>query len=566
MRKRTGLQANTLTEEGGQASILEYYRTSGASIFKALQFDRAFFARLKALGVTIIGRVYESNQLLDNDSQERFIGRVVDHARRFPEVDYWEGYNEAFQRADQGISRYAAMEALRVKRLADVGARAAIGCFSTGQPPLPYGVSGNDGGAAWRAFVPALLAALKHEGILALHEYDAPWMSRLIRGDLWSPHAYGWLCLRYRLVARYLTTLGLQMYHPIAAPRGLRIALTETGIDGGVTGRPGPPGGGWADFEEWPDPALGDYPHQRFWYNWQLGQDAYVTGATGFGDASADPTWHSFSLLRRPEVLRQVVDLENRLPATPVPEENIMQEGVDVSRWQGKVGWARARGAGITFAYLKATEGASWKDPRFEENAAGAEAAGIAWGAYHYFRNGVDVEAQVAVFTSQRQGQLPPAIDFEDTKAAIEPDKMQAFCELVESKIGRPVLYTGVWWWRRVEPFQWATRYPLWLADYTGAVEVPTGWQEWTIHQYTNKGQGASVGVHSTYVDRNRFKGSMEELLALRQAPHVPAVQFAKVAWATEQAARILQAEGLQAEHNYVVEHYVADAIRKRDA
>jgi hypothetical protein len=41
---------------------------------------------------------------------------------------------------------------------------------------------------------------------------------------------------------------------------------------------------------------------------------------------------------------------------------------------------------------------------------------------------------------------------------------------------------------------------------------------------------------------------------------------YEKVAWATEEAARILKREGMQKAHDYIVAQYVADATRKRDA
>ncbi len=39
--------------------------------------------------------------------------------------------------------------------------------------------------------------------------------------------------------------------------------------------------------------------------------------------------------------------------------------GVDVSRYQGDVDWAQARRGGVSFAFLKATEGGDHADPEF---------------------------------------------------------------------------------------------------------------------------------------------------------------------------------------------------------
>ncbi len=41
--------------------------------------------------------------------------------------------------------------------------------------------------------------------------------------------------------------------------------------------------------------------------------------------------------------------------------------------------------AGLRFAYVKATEGGDWTDPRFEKNWREARRAGLRVGAYHFF-------------------------------------------------------------------------------------------------------------------------------------------------------------------------------------
>ena len=46
--------------------------------------------------------------------------------------------------------------------------------------------------------------------------------------------------------------------------------------------------------------------------------------------------------------------------------------GIDVSRYQGKIDWASVRDAGTQFAFIKATEGGDYVDPRFGENWVGA--------------------------------------------------------------------------------------------------------------------------------------------------------------------------------------------------
>ncbi len=59
--------------------------------------------------------------------------------------------------------------------------------------------------------------------------------------------------------------------------------------------------------------------------------------------------------------------------------------GIDISRWQGEIDWGRVRGAGISFAFIKATEGGDHSDPAFPRYWREAAAARIPRGAYHYY-------------------------------------------------------------------------------------------------------------------------------------------------------------------------------------
>src|SRR5688572_21982049 len=59
-------------------------------------------------------------------------------------------------------------------------------------------------------------------------------------------------------------------------------------------------------------------------------------------------------------------------------------QGIDVSYWQGDIDWNTVSNAGISFAYIKATEGGDHVDPKFLQNWYQAKRAGIARGAYHF--------------------------------------------------------------------------------------------------------------------------------------------------------------------------------------
>src|SRR4051812_9741260 len=58
--------------------------------------------------------------------------------------------------------------------------------------------------------------------------------------------------------------------------------------------------------------------------------------------------------------------------------------GVDISKWQGDVDFQALKASGVKFVFMKATEGGDHADDRFPINWAGARAAGLHYGAYHF--------------------------------------------------------------------------------------------------------------------------------------------------------------------------------------
>src|SRR5262245_32769351 len=60
--------------------------------------------------------------------------------------------------------------------------------------------------------------------------------------------------------------------------------------------------------------------------------------------------------------------------------------GIDVSSIQASANWTTIKGAGISFAWCKATEGFTFNDASFTSHMANAKNAGVLIGAYHYAR------------------------------------------------------------------------------------------------------------------------------------------------------------------------------------
>ena len=136
--------------------------------------------------------------------------------------------------------------------------------------------------------------------------------------------------------------------------------------------------------------------------------------------------------------------------------------GIDVARYQGTIDWQQVRRAGISFAYIKATEGADLLDPRFKENWRNARRAGIPRGAYHFYYFCRSPEEQADWYirnVPRRRGDLPPVLDIEwnhtsrtcqrRPAAHVTRAEMHRFLAALTRHYGtRPVIYTTIDFWR----------------------------------------------------------------------------------------------------------------------
>lgn len=209
--------------------------------------------------------------------------------------------------------------------------------------------------------------------------------------------------------------------------------------------------------------------------------------------------------------------------------------GIDVSNHNPPVDWQAVKKANISFAFAKATEGVTFKDKTFATNWSGMKAAGIMRGAYHFFRPAKTAEEQVDNFLQVvkkvlEPGDLPPVLDVEPWPKEVGEawknlafkdriNRVRTWLEKVEQATGeKPIIYTNPSFWREyMRDSQEFTDHPLWLAHYISKPQpdVPAnnwGGNGYTIWQHTESGRVSGV---SGPVDRNRFNGSFDKLVAL---------------------------------------------------
>ena len=191
--------------------------------------------------------------------------------------------------------------------------------------------------------------------------------------------------------------------------------------------------------------------------------------------------------------------------------------GIDISYYQEGIQWNRVRRAGVLFAFIRVSDGATFLDPRFAGNWAGASRVGIMRGAYQYFRPDENpiAQADILIAAVQRdRGELPPVIDVE-AEGGKSPAQIaravKTWLDRVRSKLDvEPIIYTGPEFWRiKVGGADLASQ-PLWLAHYTtGCPTIPAPWTAWTFWQHTDS--GPVPGIDGS-VDLDVFAGTFAEL------------------------------------------------------
>ncbi|WOC16984.1 GH25 family lysozyme [Pseudochrobactrum sp. MP213Fo] len=192
--------------------------------------------------------------------------------------------------------------------------------------------------------------------------------------------------------------------------------------------------------------------------------------------------------------------------------------GTDVSKYQDKVDWQTVRNSGISFVFIKATEGGDRFDDRFNEHWAGARAAGIPRSAYHFYyfcRSAADQARWYIRNVPKDPNALPPVLDMEwnaqSPSCKLRPDaavvrkEMRTFLTMIERHYGKkPIIYTTVDFFDDNELRSFSD-YPFWLRSTAGHPDEKYGPHPWVFWQYT--GTGTIPGIKGD-ADINVFGGN----------------------------------------------------------
>jgi GH25 family lysozyme M1 (1,4-beta-N-acetylmuramidase) len=212
--------------------------------------------------------------------------------------------------------------------------------------------------------------------------------------------------------------------------------------------------------------------------------------------------------------------------------------GIDVSSHDHAVtgiDWAAQAADGLSFAYVKATEGTSYVNPYFSADYQAAKNAGLYVGAYAFGRPDLgnpvgqaDYLVNHALWAADDRT-LVPFLDLEWPYSGLglpacwglSTAQMSAwihgFVGEVEKRIGRqPMIYTNANWWNPCTGNDASFgAYPLDIAGYSSTPPtLPAGWSSFAIWQYA----AGTSGVAGSY-DRDVAKADLATLTGSATPP-----------------------------------------------
>lgn len=170
-------------------------------------------------------------------------------------------------------------------------------------------------------------------------------------------------------------------------------------------------------------------------------------------------------------------------------------KGIDVSKWQGNVDWAKAKAAGLQFAMLRAGLGrsAAQKDPFFDRNYSECKRLGIPVGVYWYSyatnTSAAALEAQACLAVlAGKQFEMPVAFDQEYEAGILALNNAQrtaickAFLHTMEAAGYYAVFYASTDWIKNRVNYAELAGFDMWPAQYGAKCTCPLPFGMWQHH------------------------------------------------------------------------------------
>ena len=194
----------------------------------------------------------------------------------------------------------------------------------------------------------------------------------------------------------------------------------------------------------------------------------------------------------------------------------MMERGIDVSKWQGKIDWKAVAGAGIEFAIIRvgyrgSATGVLVEDPYFKDNISGATKAGLKVGVYFFTQAVTEAEAveEASMAMELVKGYHLTYPIFIDTEGAggdgradslnrsLRTKVVQAFCKTIQNGGYKPGVYASTSWYKNKLYAEQLSAYFIWVAQYNSECTYTGKYDMW---QYTSSGKVSGI---SGNVDMN---------------------------------------------------------------
>lgn len=227
------------------------------------------------------------------------------------------------------------------------------------------------------------------------------------------------------------------------------------------------------------------------------------------------PDWFNSLFNRNPGKLPPVSSFGIIMP------EGYSVHGIDVSKHQGTIDWKRVskmkkKDIRVSFTFIKATEGITRQDNKFESNWDQSANNGILRGAYHFYYPSRDAVKQADNFikvVKLNAGDLPPVVDIEYSNGKSKQkicDDLKVFISRLEKHYGvKPIIYTNINFYTTYLDGSF-DKYPLWIAGYFDHDRFYNEFlTPWVIWQHSESGK--VDGINGS-VDFNVFKGNLDSM------------------------------------------------------
>ena len=204
-------------------------------------------------------------------------------------------------------------------------------------------------------------------------------------------------------------------------------------------------------------------------------------------------------------------DSKSASKRTDVPARNpdAKYNGIDISSYQGFIDWAKVSSdKDISFVYIKATEGATYRSPHYAHNITQARRRGLLVGSYHYITSTSTIDEQFnnfSHFALKSVQDLIPMVDVEvrgDWSRSQLIDSVSKRYSECGIRIGaQPMIYSTMGFYNKnLAPH--FNKHHLYIGRYSSE-EPEINWEgQYTIWQYSET--GIIPGI-DTYVDLCRF-------------------------------------------------------------